>query len=119
MDIKEYQKKAHTFADYECPQVECGNGVVRVLNYTYPILEVAEESGELVGKIAKALRDEKGFVSPDKKQSIILEIGDVLWGLAELCTCLNVDFEDCFRQNISKLESRKERDKIHGSGDYR
>ena len=39
--------------------------------------------------------------------------------VAELCTILNVSVSEVMEKNISKLESRRERGKIHGSGDNR
>lgn len=122
MTIKEFQDKAHEFSFYPVPVIAEHHGSVTHktnLNWTYACLEVAEESGELVGKFAKILRDNNGKIPQEKYDSIELEIGDVLWGLSEICSCLGIEFEDCFKKNIEKLESRKQRNKLSGSGDYR
>lgn len=123
MLFSEYQLQAHGFADYTVPCVplenKSDNQVVRGLNYVYPALGLAEESGEVAGKFAKAIRDENGYVSPKRKEEIVKELGDVMWFVAECATLLGVSLEDVCQKNIDKLTSRKERGVIHGSGDNR
>ena len=60
MQINEYQKQAHTFADYSKPICK-GLSFSNSAEYTYPALGLAEEAGEVAGKFAKAVRDESGF----------------------------------------------------------
>lgn len=119
MDFNEYQLLAHGFGDYTVPTVAESENVERECNYIYPAMGLAEESGEVVGKIAKAIRDEKGYISPARKEEIKKELGDVAWFLAELCTCFNLSLESVCVGNIEKLTSRKKRGKIHGEGDNR
>lgn len=128
MTAEEYQKKAHEFAFYAIPVTVKTNNMhgmhqtVKVdekLAWTYPALALAEESGELCGKLAKALRDNGGHITPEKKLEISKEAGDVLWELAEICTCLGLSLEDVMEQNIKKLEDRKNRNVLSGSGDNR
>lgn len=80
---------------------------------------LAEESGELVGKFAKAIRDNNGVIDEERKEAIIKELGDCLWFCAEIATLLNVSLEEVMQKNIEKLTSRYERGVIHGSGDDR
>ena len=110
MTANEYQEQAHTFACYMGLEDE---------DWTYPALGLAEEAGEVAGKFAKAVRDDGGKVSPERRMEIIKELGDVLWMAAELCTLLNVPLEEVMAHNIEKLESRRERNVLHGSGDNR
>lgn len=120
MTFNEYQLQAHGFADYTIPFAEVkGDDVVRKLDYTYPAMGLAEESGEVLGKFAKAVRDEGGYISPKRKEEIVKELGDVAWFVSELCTLMNVSFEEVCTKNIEKLTSRKERGVIKGSGDNR
>lgn len=114
LSIKEYQIKAHTTADYPIPVCE-GN----YMDWDYPVHGLAEEAGEVAGKFAKAVRDENGYISDERKEAIVKELGDVCWFVAEVCTCLGVSLEDVMQKNLDKLASRKERDVIHGSGDDR
>ena len=117
LDFNEYQKKAHETADYPCGTV---GPEMHVANYLYPALGLAEEAGEVAGKYAKAIRDNHGVVfDHDRETAIVKELGDVMWFVAELATCLGVKLEDIAQKNLDKLASRKERGVIHGNGDDR
>lgn len=118
MDFNTYQKKAHETADYPIGCI--GNEHEAVLvNWTYPALGLAEEAGEVAGKFAKAVRDCNGKVDDTRTEEIKKELGDVLWFVSEIATCLDISLEDVARKNLDKLASRKERGVIHGSGDNR
>ncbi len=108
-DFDEYQKKAGKTAIY--PKI--GKGFI------YPTLGLADEAGEVVGKIKKIMRDDKGIISSEKKDEIKKELGDVLWYLAQLSTELNIKLSSVADANLEKLSSRKDRNKLHGSGDNR
>lgn len=97
-----YQEQCHKTAAY-------GDRVM------YPVLALAEEAGEVVGKFAKALR--KG-VEVDK-EAVKKELGDVLWNVAEICTVLGIHLEDVAIGNVDKLQDRVERGVVIGEGDNR
>jgi NTP pyrophosphatase (non-canonical NTP hydrolase) len=105
----EYQKKSSATAVY--PNI--GH------NFVYPTLGLADESGEVVGKIKKVIRDDGGVVGEEKKEDIKKEMGDVLWYLSQLATELGIKLSDVAQANIDKLASRMERGKLQGSGDNR
>ena len=88
-------------------------------NFVYPALGLAGETGEVVEKIKKVIRDKNGLIDEETKQAIAKEIGDVLWYLAQLCTELDLSLEEVAKENLKKLLSRLERGKIHGEGDDR
>lgn len=81
----------------------------------YPMLGLAEETGELLGKIAKYYRD--GGQMP--YEAITKEAGDVLWMLSRILDDLGITLEEAAAMNVVKLESRKQRNVITGSGDDR
>lgn len=109
MTFKDYQDKAVETAIY-------GAGSVII----YPALGLANEAGEVLGKIKKVLRDQNAdFSKEETRQAIASEIGDVLWYLAALSRDLNINLEDVAQKNIDKLQDRKARNVIHGSGDNR
>lgn len=116
LGLNEYQKKAHETASYPCGLIAGDNTAV---NYLYPALGLAEEAGEVAGKYAKAIRDNHGVIDHDREIAIVKELGDVMWFVAELATCLGVKLEDVAQKNLDKLASRKERGVIHGNGDDR
>ena len=123
MNALEYQNKAHDFASY-------GD------NAMYPALGLAEEAGEVCGKIAKFIRKHGGTdpmtarhelenrvtVTDDElkfRNDLSKELGDVLWMAAELCTVYRLDLGEVMAENIGKLTDRKKRGVIVGEGDNR
>jgi NTP pyrophosphatase (non-canonical NTP hydrolase) len=85
----------------------------------YATLGLAGEAGEIPNKVKKILRDDDGVLTPEKRQAILDEIGDVLWYAARLATELGANFGDLADNNLNKLADRANRGVIKGSGDYR
>jgi NTP pyrophosphatase (non-canonical NTP hydrolase) len=109
MTFKEYQERAVETAIY-------GTGSTII----YPALGLANEAGEVLGKIKKVLRDKNGdFSAQETKISIADEIGDVLWYIAALSRDIEVPLETIAQRNIEKLLDRRARNVIQGSGDTR
>lgn len=109
MTFEEYQKLSRETALY--PNKDN--------NFIYPTLGLAGEAGEVSEKIKKVLRDKNGVIDEATKQELSKELGDVLWYVAQLCTELNLSFDEVAKMNIEKLFSRKERGQLHGNGDNR
>lgn len=134
MTLDEYQKKASEFASYYD-------------NVIYPELGLAEETGEVCGKVAKFVRrwgrhpyahpgpshtiselrekleSSQGCDSADVDAKFIVdvssEIGDALWMLSEIATQYGLYLGDIAEENIAKLTDRRERGVIDGNGDNR
>ena len=101
-------------------------------NFSYMMLNLVGEVGELASKVAKAIRKyEATIVAGNLRQpstrhiddslneAMQLEAGDVLWQLAGLCSVMGWDLEEIARMNLEKLASRKKRGVIDGNGDNR
>lgn len=88
-------------------------------NFIYPSLGLAGESGEVCEKIKKVIRDKNGIIDDETKLALSKEIGDVLWYVSNLASELNLNLQDIARENLEKLYSRMERNKLQGSGDNR
>jgi NTP pyrophosphatase (non-canonical NTP hydrolase) len=86
---------------------------------TYPTLGLLNEAGELAGKVKKIFRDKGGQISPQDREALKYELGDVLWYLAQIATELELSLQEVAEANLEKLFSRLERGKIGGEGDYR
>ena len=84
-------------------------------NMLYPVMGLAEEAGEVVGKFAKAIRDEKDF----PEDEIVKELGDVLWMLARVAGDMNISLQEVAERNVTKLKDRQQRNALRGSGDSR
>ena len=85
----------------------------------YLTLGLCSEAGEVAGKLKKIIRDNNGIVDEDAAQKLSIEIGDVLWYVAQLATTLGLQLSEVAEDNLSKLASRKNKGTITGSGDYR
>jgi NTP pyrophosphatase (non-canonical NTP hydrolase) len=109
MDFREYQQRAMVTAIY--PE---GARII------YPALGLANEAGEVLGKIKKVIRDRGGdFGDPEVAAAIGAELGDVLWYVAALCRDLGLEMDALARQNVAKLAGRAARGALQGEGDAR
>lgn len=87
-------------------------------NVEYLVLGLVSESGEVAGVLKKYIRD--GFSKEELKEKLIAELGDCFWYLARLCDeVLEMKMDEVMELNQKKLEDRKKRDVLKGSGDYR
>ena len=109
MDLNHYQGQARLTARY--PQVGA--------NLIYPTLGLCGEAGEVADKVKKVLRDRGGCFDAAAREAIKLELGDVLWYVAQLASELGFDLDGIATANLAKLASRAERNVIGGSGDDR
>lgn len=122
MDASTYQEATKQFAVYP-PSFAL----------EYLCLGLASEAGEVAGKMSKLIRgDYTEFGDEEKdgrvpvrinldefKEHAVLELGDVLWMVSEICNVLEVSMEEVMQANIDKLTARLDRDTIKGSGDDR
>jgi NTP pyrophosphatase (non-canonical NTP hydrolase) len=108
MDLSEYQRLSRRTAEYP-----------REAWLAYPTLGLASEAGEVAGHAKKAIRDDGGSVSDERKAAMSQELGDVLWYVAQIATELDLDLNEIADQNLAKLRSRQERGVLSGSGDDR
>jgi NTP pyrophosphatase (non-canonical NTP hydrolase) len=107
------------FARYQEPAAVTG-GVVRVDHpIVYATLGLTNEAGEVAGKVKKIFRDHGGLITEEDRAALALELGDVLWYLAELCTQLGLSLEVVAARNIEKLRGRQARGTLGGDGDIR
>ena len=103
MTLSSYQKVAASTAIYPTQHA-----------ITYPALGLAGEAGEVANKVKKIIRDGKL-----DKSALGAEIGDCLWYIAAICRDLNLDLGEIAKANLEKLQDRKARGTLKGSGDKR
>lgn len=113
MDFNQYQKKSRETAIYP----NQGD------NLPYLALGIAGEAGEVSEKVKKFIRDTQfagiGDLGKGQKRELALEVGDVLWYIAQVATEIGYDLEEVAEMNITKTHSRMHRDKLGGDGDNR
>ena len=73
----------------------------------------------MVDKVKKVILDRQGDFDADNLEANKLELGDVLWYVAQLASELGYDLEQVADANLQKLSSRASRGRIGGSGDQR
>ena len=88
-------------------------------NFAYPTLGLVGEAGEVADKLKKVIRDNDGVLTDPVRDAVAKELGDVLWYLAVVAYEIDYDLDEIARMNIDKLNSRKERGVLSGSGDNR
>lgn len=108
MDFDEYQKATDTTAIFEHDK-----------EIPYLALALCGEAGEVAEKVKKIIRDNDGVFGYHEKWAICLELGDVLYYLANLASAIGYDFSYVAEMNIRKVNDRMERGVLHGKGDNR
>ena len=66
---------------------------------------LAAESGEFLEIVKKMVFQGKPW-NADNREHLIIELGDVMWYVAQACMALDVPFDDVIRGNVKKLEKR-------------
>lgn len=107
--LNDYQREANVTSG---PQT----GFTRLL---YSAAKLAAEGGEACEKIAKAYRDDNSVISLVRREAIKLELGDVIWYVADIARMLDLMMEEIARANIEKIRGRQARGTLHVDGDNR
>ena len=63
------------------------------------------EGGEFLEIIKKMVFQGKPF-NEANREHMIIELGDLMWYVAQACMALEVKFDDVIARNVKKLESR-------------
>lgn len=109
MEFDAYQQAARQTAQYP----DLGR------NLCYSTLGLTGEAGEVAEKVKKIIRDNGGQVSPERREGLKKELGDVLWYVAAMCWELGLSMNEVAEHNVAKLRDRRERGAIRGEGDDR
>lgn len=108
-----------TFSEYEHEAEKTALYPRKGKNIFYPTLGLVGEAGEVADKVSKIIRDDNEVITPERRASLIKELGDVLWYLAAVSGELGVSLDEIAKENLHKLASRQERGTLHGVGDDR
>ena len=66
---------------------------------------LAAESGEFLEIVKKMVFQGKPW-SVDNREHLVIELGDVMWYVAQACMALDISFDEVIERNIKKLEKR-------------
>ena len=123
MELNEYQERAMATCMPSCD------------NFSYMMLNLIGEVGELASKVAKDIRKVNAVIGHGMDNELIprmpfdewivrqeeykAEAGDILWQLAGLCRVMGWNLDTIAQMNLDKLADRKARGVIDGNGDNR
>ena len=65
----------------------------------------AAESGEFLEIVKKMVFQGKPW-NEGNREHLIIELGDVMWYVAQACMALDISFDEVIERNIQKLEKR-------------
>ncbi len=103
MELSEYQRLSRRTAEYP-----------REAWLAYPALGLAGEAGEVAEHAKKAIRDDSGLISEERRAAMAKELGDVLWYVAQLASELELELDEIAQANLDKLLSRQRRGVLVG-----
>jgi NTP pyrophosphatase (non-canonical NTP hydrolase) len=72
------------------------------MNIVHAAMLLCTESGEIMSEVKRNF----AYGKPLDTRNIIEELGDVLWGVALMCTQMGVTMESVMEANIAKLAAR-------------
>ena len=72
---------------------------------TTAAIGIAAEGGEFAEIVKKMVFQGKPW-NEDNREHLIIELGDVMWYVAQACMALDVPFDDVIRGYVKKLEKR-------------
>lgn len=99
MNFEEYQSEASQTALYPG----------RMSNLEYPTLGLAGEAGEVANIVKKIQRDFGGKITPEVRQKLKDELGDVLWYISACADELGLTLAEIAEFNVAKLAKRHNR----------
>lgn len=110
MTFDEYQKKAITTNLAKQDHLK---------ELMQQVLGLGDEAGEVQAIFKKWIRDEDADPSKLDISKITKELGDVMWYIAVVAHDLDIPLSKIVTVNVEKLQSRKQRGALSGSGDDR
>ena len=66
---------------------------------------ISAEGGEFTEIVKKMVFQGKPW-NEDNREHLIIELGEVMWYVAQACMALEIDFDDVVKGNVKKLEKR-------------
>ena len=94
--------------DYQCfiESVSSLNGKGANINrLTTAAVGISAEGGEFMEIVKKMVFQGKPW-NDDNREHLIIELGDVMWYVAQACMALDISFDEVIEGNIKKLEKR-------------
>ena len=85
--------------------VELDRKGANIERLTTAAVGISAEGGEFMEIVKKMVFQGKPW-NDDNREHLIIELGDVLWYVAQACMALEVSFDDVVAGNVEKLKKR-------------
>jgi len=95
---KDYQSFVESLDDLDGQ----GSNIHRLLTAA---VGVSAEGGEFMEIVKKMVFQGKPWSDHNRKH-LVIELGDVMWYVAQACMALDISFEEVLERNVQKLEKR-------------
>lgn len=86
------------------------------ITWIYPLIGLFGEAGELANNLKKVIRDNNFVITPEIKDKLEDEKGDVSWYDVILDSELKIDPDHKLDNNVIKLLKRKANNTVHDNG---
>ena len=93
------------FVDLADRLVELDRQGANIERLTTSGVGLAAESGEFLEIVKKMVFQGKPW-SDSNREHLLIELGDVMWYVANACIALDISFDDVIKGNVKKLEKR-------------
>ena len=93
------------FVDLADRLVELDRQGANIERLTTSGVGLAAESGEFLEIVKKMVFQGKPW-NDANREHLIIELGDVMWYVAQACMALDIDFDEVIKRNVQKLEKR-------------
>lgn len=114
MKLNKYQEQAHKTSLFQAiDNLLDISGAKLGKARKHALFGLAAECGEVMALMQKQLRGDFRI----RQAQIQAELGDILWYIAEVATHYDITLEQIAKENLKKLRSRANRDKLKGNGD--
>ena len=85
--------------------VELDRKGANIERLTTAAVGMSAESGEFLEIVKKMVFQGKPWTD-DNRKHLIIELGDVMWYVAQACMALDISFDEVIEKNVDKLQAR-------------
>ncbi len=91
-------------------------GFVAYRNLSYCVAGLGSEAGEVLDQYKKLIRNDESKLTSERRESILAEVGDVLWYCQAIIIALRGNIDDVIKNNQDKLFARMAAGEINERG---
>jgi NTP pyrophosphatase (non-canonical NTP hydrolase) len=73
----------------------------------YCALGLSGEAGEVAEEVKKMIRNDDARLSPERRDRIMMELGDVVWYISNMACEIDAGLDECVEMMLNKLDERR------------